>query len=252
MNPPLTGCRIVITRAPGQAGALQERLRALGADVLSFPTIAITPVQPARPCSLSAFDWVVFTSTNAVRYFFETQGDIPLPDGVQTAAVGQATAEALAVHGWPTSLTPDEYVAEALADGLLASEPDMRGKRFLLPRGNLSRDVVADALRQRGATVEEIEVYRNTCPEVSTEALDALDAFAAQLVVFTSPSTVVNFVALIGAPRLDRLKAGCHFAAIGPVTRRAAAQCGIIIDIEPRAHTIDGLVDAIVERMAPP
>jgi uroporphyrinogen-III synthase len=249
VNLPLKECRIVVTRAAEQAGDLQERLEALGAHVLLFPTVAISAIEPPPSCNPASFDWVIFTSTNAVRFFFETLGTLPQPEGVLAAAVGAATADALAARGWQADVVPDEYVAEALVDSLLAAEPKMDGKRFLLPRGNLNRDIVSTALRQRGAEVEELVVYQNICPEASPQALTALEAFGPHLVAFTSPSTAVNFSALLGEAGVSRLKEGCRFAAIGPVTTQAAEKCGMPIAIEPRTHTLRGLVDAIVQKL---
>jgi len=249
---PLAGRTVVVTRAENQASVLSEELAALGATVIDFPTIAIHGVDPAVPVEgAGAYDWLIFTSANAVEHF----AALLAREGRRMAdyraaafcAIGPATASALRAHQVPITLTPDKYVAGAILEGLKRLENDLAGKRFLMPRGNLARPGLPEALRAAGADVTECVVYETTMPDIAPEAIAAMMAAAPDLVTFTSSSTAENFAAALGEADLARLKRTAEFASIGPITSATAERLGMPITIEPEHHEIPALIHAIIE-----
>lgn len=247
----LTGIRIVVTRARDQAGALSARLAALGAEVIEFPTIEIRPAGDYRPLDeairqLASYDWLIFTSANGVRFFLERLrqcGGNPGHLRARICAIGPATRREVEALNLKVDLMPAEYVAESLVEAF-ASE-NLAGKRILLPRAAIARDVVPVELAARGAHVDVVEAYRTVIPDGARE-------LAAQIfgggrepdwITFTSSSTVTNFVAAAGAASLD----GVRVASIGPVTTATARQHGIDVTVEASKFTIGGLIQAIIE-----
>ena len=250
---PLAGRRIAVTRAREQAGDLVRELEALGAEVVAAPTIRIAPLTDlaALRAALSRdppYDWIVFTSQNAVQVVCDRLPEWALaPRDVARAAVaaiGTATAEALVRRGVVPDLVPDRFVAEAVVTAL-AAQGDVRGKTILLPRAREARDALPDGLRALGALVDVIPVYE-TIRETGDGSGLATELLAGRidLVTFTSSSTVRGFVDLVGRPAA----ASGRFAAavIGPVTAGTARELGIAVAIEARDYTVPGLVSAIV------
>jgi len=250
---PLAGRRVAVTRAREQAVELVRELEALGAEVVAAPTIRI-----ARLVDLTAlraaltrdppYDWIVFTSQNAVHAVCDRlpEWDLAPRDVARAAvaAIGPATAEALVRHGVVPDLVPDRFVAEAVVTSL-AARGDVRGKTILLPRAREARDALPDGLRVLGAVVDVIPVYQTICETGDGSGLAAeLLAGRIDLVTFTSSSTVRGFVDLVGRPAA----ASGRFAAavIGPVTAGTARQLGITVAIEALDYTVPGLVAAIV------
>lgn len=247
---PLFGRRIVITRPRGQAEDLALQLHDLGAEVIEYPTIEICPPLSTGPLDaaierLSSYDWLIFTSVNGVRFFLErldsSRNDLRALRA-KICAIGPATRKAVEDLHLKVDLMPDEYVAESLLEAFAGEE--MRGKRVLLPRAAVARDLIPTALRERGAEVDVVEAYRTVVPE---EARDqAAEVFQAarkpDWVTFTSSSTVKNLLALVPREALD----GVRFASIGPVTSDTARRHGLSIDAEAARYTVDGLVEAIL------
>ncbi len=250
---PLAGRRVAVTRAREQAVELVRELEALGAEVVAAPTIRI-----ARLVDLTAlraaltrdppYDWIVFTSQNAVHAVCDRlpEWDLAPRDVARAAvaAIGPATAEALVRHGVVPDLVPDRFVAEAVVTSL-AARGDVRGKTILLPRAREARDALPDGLRVLGAVVDVIPVYQTICETGDGSGLAAeLLAGRIDLVTFTSSSTVRGFVDLVGRPAA----ASGRFAAavIGPVTAGTARELGITVAIEALDYTVPGLVAAIV------
>jgi uroporphyrinogen III methyltransferase/synthase len=246
---PLAGERIVVTRASGQ-GDLTERLRALGAEVIEFPTIEIQPAADYGPldaaiASISSYDWLIFTSANGVLYFLQrlARAEVAI-DAVRAAlcAIGPATREAAENAGFRVSLMPAKYVAEGVVRAF--ERYDLQGKKILLPRAAVARDVVPDALRARGAVVDVVEAYRTAIP--AGAAALAREIFSNPSkpgwITFTSSSTVRHFVEAAGAEAL----AGVRVASIGPVTSDTARECGIAVTVEAASYTSAGLVEALV------
>ncbi|HEX2204211.1 MAG TPA: uroporphyrinogen-III C-methyltransferase [Longimicrobium sp.] len=248
---PLSGRKIVVTRARAQASDLAAALEALGAEVVQLPTIRIEP--PADPGPLrraveevASFDWVVFTSVNGVDRFFavlaEQGRDARALATVAVAAIGPATAAALAKHGVRADLLPDEFVAEAAVEALSAAT-DLPGKRILLPRADIARAALPEGLRARGAEVAEVDAYRTVRDGAGAGAVrERLAAGDVDWVTFTAASTVRGFTDLVGT-ELGAAKV----ASIGPITSAAARERGMTVDLEAREYTIPGLVRAILD-----
>ncbi len=259
-SPPLAGVRVVVTRAKAQAAAMVARLEALGAEAIEVPAIAIAP--PEDPgalddaCSrIATFDWVVFTSANAVDRVAErltaAPGGIGAPAGPRLCAVGAATGEALARHGLRVDLVPDEYRAEGVIRAL-RRQGDLTGVRVLLPRADLARDLLPAELGRAGAAVTAVTAYRTVPADLGRDGPDIrgmLRERQADVVTFTSGSSVRNFARAVGVEAADLLRR-VEVACIGPVTAEAARRLDIATTIMPAESTVPALLDAIVERFA--
>jgi uroporphyrinogen III methyltransferase/synthase len=246
---PLSGKRIVVTRTRRQAGAMSKQLRALGADVLELPTIRIEPPTDVREFAelvqdAHGYDWIVFTSPNGVDAFFEIffklYDDAREIGAAKIGAIGAATAQRVQDYHLHVDLQPDEFVAEAVTREF-QKQGGIENLRILLARAEKARDVLPKQLSALGAIVDEGFAYR-TVPETrdTTGARRRLLEEGADLITFTSSSTVENFRAL-GLP----WPPGMQVASIGPITSQTARDHGLKIDIEARRHDIDGLVEAI-------
>ena len=258
---PLAGVRVVVTRARAQAAEMAARLEGLGAEAVEVPTIAIAPPEDPGPfdaaCDrIGTFDWVVFTSVNAVARvaarLAADPGDIRGPAGPRLCAVGAATAEALAGRGLRVDLVPDEYRAEGVIRAL-RERGDMTGVRVLLPRGDLARDLLPVELRRAGAEVTAVTAYRTVPADLGGEGPDIREMLRGRrvdVVTFTSGSSVRNFARAIGgrqaaADLLRRVDVAC----IGPVTAEAASRLDIATTIMPAESTVPALLEAIVEHL---
>ena len=246
---PLFGKRIVVTRAAEQAGALGERLSALGAGVIELPTIEIRPAADPAPldraiAELDSYDWVIFTSANGVRFFAEAL-DRSARDlralKARLCAIGPATREAVEALHLKVDLMGKEYVAEGLLEAFSAH--DLAGARVLLPRAAVARDLVPVELAKRGARLDVVEAYHTVVPDGLAQRIREVFADRPDCITFTSSSTVRNFVAAGGAEVLE----GVAAASIGPITSRTARDLGVRILAEARPYTVDGLVRAILE-----
>jgi len=246
---PLSGKRIVVTRTRKQAGALTAQLRALGADVFELPTIRIEPPTDLREFAelvqdAHGYDWIVFTSPNGVDAFFEIfyklYDDAREIGATKIAAIGPATAQRVRDFHLHVDLQPDEFVAESIVREF-QKQGGVENLRILLARAEKARDVLPRELSKLGAIVDEAFAYR-TVPETRdvTGARRRLLEEGADLITFTSSSTVENFLAL-GLP----WPKGMQIASIGPITSKTATDHGLKIDIEARRHDIEGLVEAI-------
>ena len=300
---PLEGKRILVTRAREQASALSERLKAVGAIPVEFPAIRIMPPQNWEPLdsalgklfladakNLPYYAWLIFTSANGVNIFcerllslgFHTENML----GVRVAAIGPATAAALAQYDITADLVPAEYIAESVAAALIEDtqrrEESLEGKRVLLPRAAEAREVLVTQLEQVGAIVDEVAAYTTVAAagddEQGREVLRLLQNGQIDIITFTSSSTVRNFMqwltSCVGESEIGDLpgeepgwepgdefgrepeeEPGRHgarsaelkIACIGPITSQTARELGLKVDIEAREFTIDGLVEAIVQ-----
>ena len=248
-NRPLSGKRVVVTRTRKQAGVLTEQLRALGADVIELPTIRIEPPTDLRAFAelvqdAHAYDWIVFTSPNGVSAFFDLfyklYDDAREMGGARIAAIGPATAQRIKDFHLKVDLQPDEFVAESLVREF-RKEGGVENLRILIARAEKARDLLPRELSALGAIVDEGFAYR-TVPETrdDTGARRRLLEEGADLITFTSSSTVENFLAL-GLP----WPANMQVASIGPVTSKTARERGLEVAVEARRHDIPGLVEAI-------
>jgi uroporphyrinogen III methyltransferase/synthase len=247
---PLFGKRIVVTRATQQAPLLSEKLRDLGADVIEMPAtqIARLDLSPLRSAigSITNYDWLIFTSQNAVAIFWEqllgAGRDARALAGVKIAAVGPATAGALLEHGITVDLIPKRFVAEGLLE-MMRERNDVAGANVLYVTAEGARDVLPDGLKEMGAGVTVIEAYRSIPDGQGAKRLSrAIEAGKVDLITFTSASAVKAYVDAVGGELALRVPA----ASIGPQTSEALREAGIELKHEAEESTIDGLVAAVV------
>jgi uroporphyrinogen III methyltransferase/synthase len=246
---PLFGRTIVVTRTRSQAGVLSRQLTELGADVLELPTIRIEPPTDLRGFAelvqdSHSYDWIVFTSPNGATAFFEMffklYDDAREMGPARIAAIGPATGQRVRDYHLKVDLQPEEFVAEAVVREF-QKQGGVENLRILLARAEKARDVLPEQLIKLGAIVDQGIAYR-TVPETRdrTGARRRLLEEGADLITFTSSSTVENFLALeLPWPK------GMRVASIGPVTSKTARDLGLHVDVEARRHDIDGLVGAI-------
>lgn len=277
---PLTGVRVLVGRARHQAGALSGELRNLGAEVLEVPFIEIRKPSSFAPLDsalkkLGDYDWLILTSVNGVEAMWERMEKLKRSRSkaregheftravmrLRIAAIGPATKKAIEQRGVKVDVVPKEYVAESVVRSLRRR---VKGKRVLLVRAKIARDVIPRELRKAGALVDVVEAYETVVPQASRARLRRIlkdPRRRPHLVTFTSSSTVRNFVALLMGSRgaaettptfrgqerqrhasLD----GVLMASIGPVTSSTLRELGLPVDIEAREFTIPGLVEAIL------
>ncbi|MFI5272090.1 MAG: uroporphyrinogen-III synthase [Ktedonobacterales bacterium] len=251
---PLEGRHIAITRAAEQAGEFAALLAAAGARVSALAAIAIAPLEDSGMLDtalhdLAAYDWIVLTSVNGVRAVharLEALGVAWESRGLaRVAAIGPATAHALVGHGVVADLVPDEYVAEAVLEGM----GNVAGQRVLLARADIAREALAEGLRLRGADVVEVAAYRTLAQPMHSSTLRRLLAGdRPDAVTFTSSSTVRGFVAGLSAAGLrpDEALAGVALACIGPITAATLREHGLAPAVVARAYTTLGLRDALI------
>jgi uroporphyrinogen III methyltransferase / synthase len=265
---PLHGQRVVVTRARAQASGLAATLHALGAEVVELPAIRIEPRTDSEEVRraverIGEYALICLTSPNGVQLLFEalsaagldarTIGEAPKQKqvgevgsgggsqarvGTTVAAIGPGTAQALAEHGIAVDIVPERFVAEALVEAL--REIDIGGRRVLIARAAEARDVLPDALRERGAVVDVVALYETVREVPSAEAIEA--AQNADYVTFTSASTVRNLTEALGG----RFPTGARVVSIGPITSEAAHAAGLEVHVEAERHDIDGLVAALL------
>ena len=259
---PLFGRRVLVTRPREQAIELVERLAALGADPIEAPVIRIAPPEDRGPllaaaATPAAFDWIVFTSANAVDAFMRAAldggRDARALAGPRFCTVGPGTAERLAHYGIRVDLLPDEFRAEGVVRAMTGAG-SVQGLRVLLPRADIGRELVADELRRAGAIVSDVVAYRtvleDTLQEKDPDVYGMLLQGQIDAVTFTSASAVRGFARIYGAEQAADLLEHTVVAVIGPTTAEAAHQAGIPVTVQPPVSTIPALVDAIVAHYA--
>jgi uroporphyrinogen III methyltransferase/synthase len=256
---PLHGRRIVVTRARAQASGLAVTLRGLGAEVVELPAIRIEPrieseVIRRAVKQISEYALICLTSPNGAHLLFEalaaagldaralggagTVGDGPQSTGCTVAAIGPGTARALASHGVAADVVPERFVAEALVEAL--ADVEVEGRRVLVARAAEAREVLPDALRERGAEVDVVALYETVREDPGPEAIEG--AQAADYVTFTSSSTVGNLLDALG----NRFPGTARIVSIGPITSEAARAAGLEVHVEAKRHDVDGLVEALL------
>ena len=257
---PLAGLRVLVGRASHQASALSSGLRRLGAQVLEIPFIEIRKPSSYQSLdtalkNLRQYDWLILTSVNGVEAVWERLKKLRLTsthlDHLQVAAIGPATKKAIERRGIKVDVVPEEYVAESVVESLRGQ---MRGKRVLLARARVARDVIPRQLRRLGACVDVVEAYETIIPQASRKRLLAVLSDPKRhpdVITFTSSSTGRNFLALLGASRRRGRKrrtsmfGGIRFASIGPVTSSTLRELGLPVDIEAKEYSVPGLIEAI-------
>jgi uroporphyrinogen III methyltransferase / synthase len=265
---PLHGCRVVVTRARAQASGLAAALRSLGAEVVELPAIRIESRIEGEEVrraveQIGEYALICLTSPNGVHLLFEALREAGLdarafgggtkngqvgrvgtgaagqpPGNTVIAAIGPGTARALAEHGITADIVPERFVAEALVDALQRVE--ITGSRALVARAAEARDVLPDALRERGAEVDVVSLYETVREEPAPKTIEA--AQNADYVTFTSSSTVRNLTEALG----DRFPATARIVSIGPITSEAAREAGLEVAVEAERHDVDGLLDALL------
>jgi uroporphyrinogen III methyltransferase/synthase len=244
---PLHGKRVVVTRARAQASGVAATLRGLGADVVELPAIRIEPLLDSdvvrdAVTDLHTYALVCLTSPNGVHLLFEAmagQGrDARALANATVAAIGPGTAAALAQHGVIADVIPERYVAEALVEALAGVE--VTDRPVLVARAAEARDVLPDALAERGAKVDVVPLYETVREAPEPRAVEA--AAAADYVTFTSSSTVRNLLEAVG----DRFPRSARVVSIGPITSQTARELGLDVAVEAERHDVDGLVEALV------
>jgi len=250
----LQGKTILITRAASQSGDLRAALEALGARVLECPAIEILPVSnwaevDRAIAGLSSYQWLIFTSTNAVEYFMQRVQAKDIMCEVPVATVGASTARKLQEWNLTASRVPDTFRAEGLLEMFPA---DLQDVRILIPRAETAREILPDELRRRGATVDVVTVYRTVKSEAGLSDLrQTLTSQAIDAVVFTSPSAVRSVSETLG-DELAALISPIPIAVIGPIAREAVESVGLRATIQPGKATVQALVDAIQRHFTPP
>jgi uroporphyrinogen-III synthase len=241
--------KVLITRPRTQADEFAEKLRSAGFKPIFFPVIEIQPIGNNVALEralekLNCYEWVVFTSVNAVDVVFDEYSVFFLKEntGVRFAAIGPKTAEALRKYSIEPDFVPEEYVAEAILPGL----GDLQGKWVLLPRAEIARQVLPEAIATAGGIAHEIIVYQTLPAQVDEDGLSALKS-GVDVITFTSASTVENFFAIAKQNGLDPLNLPNNplFACIGPITEQAAKEEGLVKLVVAKEYTTEGLIEAI-------
>jgi uroporphyrinogen-III synthase len=263
----LSGQRILVGRARHQASALSSGLRELGAQVVEIPFIEIRKPRSYKPLdsalkNLHGYDWLILTSANGVDAMWERLRKLRFTKKrlkhLRVVAIGPATSKAIEKRGIKVDVVPEEYVAESVVESL---RDQVAGKRVLLARARVARDVIPRELRKLGAKVDVVEAYETVIPQSSRIKLRSIlkdPKRRPDVIIFTSSSTVRNFVTLLGKTLLNRSRQkaspidSIRLASIGPITSSTLRELGLRVDIEAALFTIPGLIKAIaLARMEP-
>jgi len=252
---PLAGKRVLVTRAEHQAGKLSDGLRALGVEPVEVPVIEIRPPQDLGPLdralrTLDSYDWLILTSANTVRAFAERAAalgiNLAAASQPKVAAIGEATATAARAAGFAVTLVPESYVAESLSKSLAGQA---RGKRVLLARAAVARDVIPDALRAAGATVDVVDAYTNVMPESAPELLRNALLKGIAAAAFTSSSSVTHLADAARQAGIAFPFAGVAAISIGPITSKTLRDLGWDPSVEASPSDVSGLVEAVAKAL---
>ncbi len=247
----LSGKRILITRGAEQDGELAALVRRAGGVPVSFPTIRLVPPDDCGPLDreigrLSSFDWILFTSANAARFFRDRSARLGLeswPAHLRVASVGPGTTRELASLGLPVHLTAERHTAEGLFQALRSE--GIAERRFLLPRAEEGRDLLPESIRKEGGQVVSVVAYRNGLAEKDEDAAAEVIADPPDVCAFASPSSFRNLFLLLGEDNAREMLAKSRIAVIGEVTARAVRERDFRVDIVPETYTLKAMVDAI-------
>jgi uroporphyrinogen-III synthase len=251
---PLSGRKILITRARHQAQALASALEEKGAVVIAIPAIEIIPLDSydaldAALWNAQKYQWLIVTSANGAKVLAQRLAALRIPnkafDSLKIAAIGPATARALREMGLHVDEVPKQAIAESLVESL---RPQVSGKNVLLVRAKIARDVLPEELRKAGATVEVVDAYQTIVPSTSADDLRLLFAASSRMpdaVTFTSSSTVTNFFRLLHEANIPAWPAAMAAVSIGPITSQTLRQHGIEPAVEATEYTTSGLVEAL-------
>ena len=252
-NRPLYGKKVLVTRPAGQSRGFIDKLNELGAETVEFPTIEICPPSSWKKFDkslkeLTNTDWIIFTSSNGVKYFFnrffEKKLNIKSLFNTKFAVIGEKTNESLNKYGLTADLIPKQYMAEGLIEQFKSI--DLIGKNVLIPRAKEARDVLPQKLKRLGANVEVISVYENKKPDNlnSKKLISEIKQAGIDIITFTSPSTVNNFYSVF-KPDEKSFKDSL-IASIGPITNQALNELGKQANVTPTKYTTDSLIEEIL------
>ena len=254
---PLSGWRILTTRASKQSGGLAAPLRKLGAEVVEVPTIEIKPPKSFKALDaalgkIGNYDWLILTSVNGVEALFARTKKLRIQPAklkhLQVAAIGPATQREIEAHGLKVAVTPEKYIAESVVDALKGKT---EGKRVLLVRAKVARDVLPTELKKAGAKVDVAEAYETHIPAVAKAKLNRLfvsDSTRPDIVTFTSSSTATNFFSLLEKEHYHAVRE-IWLASIGPVTSETLQHLGFKANIQAIEYTMEGLALAIAKHV---
>jgi len=259
-NLPLLGKRVLVTRTREQASKLVEGLERKGALCIECPTIQIRPPDDLEPLDNAIeklmrgrYQWIIFSSTNAVKFFFDRlwqKGlDLRALGEVKIAAVGSSTASELEKLHLRVDLIPKDYQGEGLLEAF--SKVDLKDKGILIPRAQKARAVLPDGLTRMGARVRVVTAYVNTIPDIDEEVIEKITEKPIDIATFTSSSTVKNFFKLLGADRAKDILSQAKIACIGPITAKTIEDLGLKVDIMPDEATIPSLIKEIESYFEP-
>lgn len=253
---PLAGKRVVVTRAAEQAEELVAALESLGAEIVFLPTVAFVEAQDLAPLDLAVldldkFDWVIFTSRNAVKFLVQRFPALNIPPKQRThllltpkvAVIGPSTHDEALCAGFLPDYEAAEFRGEILAGELLEK---VQGKRILLPRSNLANSTLPQILREAGAEVVEVNAYRTIVPTLDEKQLEAIRQGAVDVITFFSPSSYRHLADEIGVDTLHRQSSKIVFATIGPTTSEALRRDGLEVAIEAPSASAEELWEAII------
>lgn len=252
---PLFKKQIIVTRALDQASDFSDLLEKEGACPIQFPTIETVPPDSWEALdraiqNIEMYDWLIFTSANGVKCFLErikeNRKDVRCLKGIKLCAIGPKTAEVLERLGIRIDFVPPEYKAEAIIEGLGTNE--IKGKKVLIPRAAVAREVLPEELIKLGASVDVVEAYKTIQPQGKTDEMrEMLENKEIDVITFTSSSTVTNFINMFNKEEISGLVNGVAIACIGPITAETAEKNGLKASIIPENYTIEAFTDAIVD-----
>ncbi len=249
---PLLGKKVLVTRTRQQASQLVRLLERKGAGCIECPTIEVRMVEDTSVLDgaiedMDGYDWIIFSSTNAVKFFFTRLDqlglDIRAMGKTRIAAVGSSTADAIRRLHLRVDAVPEDFRAEGLLEFFQGQ--DMKGKKVLIPRAVVARKVLPDGLGRLGARVTVAPIYETVPPEIAPQTLELLEEESIDVITFTSSSTVKNLFKTVPSDVIEKIRARAKVACIGPVTAKTAAKMGLQVDIVPGESTVPALVDAI-------
>ncbi len=254
----IRGKRILVTRADLQAEEFSAMIRERGGIPVVFPTVRLVPPEDPAPLHeaisrLGTFDWVLFTSANAARFFFgcaAARGIRAIPAGVRVASVGPGTTREIGRHGCPVHLEAEKQTAEGLVEALAAE--GFAGKRFLFPRAKEGRETIPEEIGGRGGTVDVVTAYRNGLPPADGRAAREIGERPPDVCTFASPSAFRNFFLLLGEDRASHVLSRSRIAVIGEITARTVRERNVPVDIMPETFTLAGMLEAIEAHFALP
>ncbi|AZV44607.1 uroporphyrinogen-III synthase [Peribacillus asahii] len=248
---PLHDYRILITRGQGQVAHFKAMIEQYGGTPITVPLLDFRlpdshEAIKATLSHLSDYDWLVLTSQNGVRFFFELAGEYAKSQSLpKIAVIGTKTAEALQHYGYHADFIPNEFVAEGFVAEFI---PQLSPRsRVLVAKGNLARTIISGAIEEIGAACDELDVYETVLPEASKQKLvEVITTEEVEVITFTSSSTVHHFMQIVAQYELHRYLESLIIACIGPIAKKTALHYGLEVDICPNVYTTEAMIQDLV------